>query len=1256
MKFHQIKLKNLNSLYGEHKIDFDEDIRNAPIFLILGPTGSGKSTVLDAICLAMFGETPRLNRKTGKPETDVAHILSQGTAESYAEAEFSSKNNSGKRTRYLAIWSCRRAYNDPEGAVQKAERSLYLRKESGDLQLVVSDHREKFFQPHFDVALQGLDVGDFQRTILLAQGAFSAFLKATSKEKATILERLTRTDKFRKIGELAAEKRRELDRKFQRLTDRIKEVHPDANIDPKLLKNEVAVQQKKLKAVQKNATAARKNLVWKTEADALAEELAALKQSLVAARKDVENHKGLYEALADDKKVIGVQPLLESAETLAKEKVELEALIPTLQKALDEGIVAEKTLSETLKDKESASSNARKALKKAQPDLKRAIETATQLQSFAIEEMSLRTDLESAKHLLLEVESTLSKNTAEAGAIEKTLKVLEKKSAALGKRIGLPAVIGSMTSVFDSVIAPAAQKLENLKSEIENGEEEIVTRNLEIEGEAPKLKKIKASLRAQKAAATRATRELELALAKNRDRPLVELREDLDRANQAGQALREAKLMLIRIEQSESEREDRHRRIAEVEAFLIRVAEEQKALRKLESTQVGLQKQLGETMRLNEKVRALSELREELHDGMPCPLCGSPIHPFCASDELAEQHEIAEQDFLRLEKEVAEITTALNETNENIQRVVAKEVAKKTQLKHEDAQIIAVKERLEQDQRVFGECLETAGFNPLESFQMKNSVLLDGLIAERETEIELLRLSVGDIAKLSEKVVGTKDNRTKLTQEVDEIEAKIKALNHENENQKIFIEGKKEAQREIIKAREESWKEITERLENLEVQVPTEFTLTDVLAESKTIEELANQRSTFQKTSDTLRHEIDTLTTEFGLRKKATEKSSKSLVSTNKKIEKLKTVKAKLFEGRDPEDIQNEFETEIERTENEKRELLEAMRDAESNRIRNSERLESAKTNLEKGRRNLETSIVNRDTKLAEIGFTLEKATQVLLPKEKRTKFENITKGLDSALDKSKSQHDLVTEQSKLSDENRPKGFVDLPAGDLEKESASCETIVETVAVVLGQAMEKWAAFEKNEAKLATLLEEKKGLEDNLDTWNAIYQTIGVGNGQRFQQYAQSLNLQGLMERANHRLQHLYPRYQLAVPSQGGATLDFIIRDRYQANSERPLTTLSGGETFLVSLALALALADYRKIAMPIETLLLDEGFGTLDEDALHLALSTLHQLHREGERQIGIISHVASLREMVDSRIVVEPHGHGQSTIRFEFGSDDAI
>jgi exonuclease SbcC len=174
------------------------------------------------------------------------------------------------------------------------------------------------------------------------------------------------------------------------------------------------------------------------------------------------------------------------------------------------------------------------------------------------------------------------------------------------------------------------------------------------------------------------------------------------------------------------------------------------------------------------------------------------------------------------------------------------------------------------------------------------------------------------------------------------------------------------------------------------------------------------------------------------------------------------------------------------------------------------------------------------------------------------------------------------------------------------------------------------------------------------DIWQSLHNLIGKNNGEQFKEFAQILNLQELIDKANARLRWLAPRYSLTVArdADGLPRLSFLVRDAHFADAERPPTTLSGGETFLVSLALALALADYRAVEMPIETLLLDEGFGTLDTDTLNTAMDALERLQARGT-QIGIISHLGGLRERIEARIVVGKLGNGRSEIRFELGVD---
>ncbi len=173
------------------------------------------------------------------------------------------------------------------------------------------------------------------------------------------------------------------------------------------------------------------------------------------------------------------------------------------------------------------------------------------------------------------------------------------------------------------------------------------------------------------------------------------------------------------------------------------------------------------------------------------------------------------------------------------------------------------------------------------------------------------------------------------------------------------------------------------------------------------------------------------------------------------------------------------------------------------------------------------------------------------------------------------------------------------------------------------------------------------------DLWQRLHKLIGTRDGKAFQEFAQILNLQELIARANEHLRSLAPRYGLvtATDRTGRPRLDFAVRDGWLASRERPITTLSGGESFLVSLALALGLADMRTVEMPIETLLLDEGFGTLDPRSLDLALEGLSRLHAQGGVQVGIISHVEALRERVEARVVVEPLGGGRSRLRTELG-----
>ncbi|MHC4956571.1 MAG: AAA family ATPase [Planctomycetota bacterium] len=162
----------------------------------------------------------------------------------------------------------------------------------------------------------------------------------------------------------------------------------------------------------------------------------------------------------------------------------------------------------------------------------------------------------------------------------------------------------------------------------------------------------------------------------------------------------------------------------------------------------------------------------------------------------------------------------------------------------------------------------------------------------------------------------------------------------------------------------------------------------------------------------------------------------------------------------------------------------------------------------------------------------------------------------------------------------------------------------------------------------------------------ALRTLLGSADGSKFRDFAQGLSLRIVLEQANHQLTSLKPRYQLEpVP---GHDLEMQVVDRDMGDEVRPTRGLSGGETFLVSLALALGLAEASGDSSAIDSLFIDEGFGTLDAEALETAIATLDAL-QEGGRTIGVISHVEGLADRLGVRVHVEPRGAGRSSVKVE-------
>ena len=202
------------------------------------------------------------------------------------------------------------------------------------------------------------------------------------------------------------------------------------------------------------------------------------------------------------------------------------------------------------------------------------------------------------------------------------------------------------------------------------------------------------------------------------------------------------------------------------------------------------------------------------------------------------------------------------------------------------------------------------------------------------------------------------------------------------------------------------------------------------------------------------------------------------------------------------------------------------------------------------------------------------------------------------------------------------------------------------LAMLQGSNTEKIRKDNQDKKLVAGKAEALEKLNAEVQKWSLLNKMIGDAYGNKFSNFAQGLTLQNLLVYTNRRLTKLSDRYLLDKPTDDGA---LKVIDQYQGNSERSVSTLSGGETFLLSLALALSLSDMASKNVSLDSLFIDEGFGTLDQETLDVAMTTLERLQSESQKTVGVISHVEALKERINVQINLQKNAQGYSTIKVE-------
>ncbi len=1263
MRLLKLEMDNINALYGHHEIDFQEGLQNAPLFLISGPTGAGKSTLLDAISLALFGVTPRLKAdgsKENKADTQPSHALSRGMAWGRASLVFSKLNAGGSPIRYRATWEIWRGNrNKPkvEGKIQGPYRFLdRWDGESGQWVRMACDYpgeqgREKDLKAAQLEALEEMTLQDFMRCILLAQGDFAAFIKASESERAAILERLTRTERYQALGAKAAGRFKDAKAACEAAENAFGALQPLDAEGWQALQDRLEVQTHAFEQAQVFVDEATGRLTWFQQAQDLHRNVTSAEERLgevEAARGEAKGEMAALEAFE------GAREALECLDQVHQQRQsaqELETDISAQTEHLG-------SLKHVLQGKEAteaaalqAHDDAVKAFKAKEPELQKARRLRTvwdqaQKEALKAREQSgqVRQHKDNAEKSHGEAQRSFDALDAAFGSLE-----LEKEKAPWA---GLAEIFGALEARYTALQARGQQQkrdreaYEKLLQDLSGLEADRQRAQKAHQGQEETLK-LKT---AEKEAAHR-----DLVFAWDGQPSTSEARRTLEKALLESQA-RKGELeafgaSLQKLPLLQEAVESAAARALELTGAS-KVAREN--LRGLESElQQGEEKlsELQNSLELMAWTRDLARARGRLQPDKPCPLCGSLEHPFCDEGQESDRDRAVQAECERLEKAITEAKARVVDLRrEQLQAGKAAEGAE-VEARHAQEKAQGVGSDLELLRLDLAQKGRALGFPEADA-----SHRLSDELAAVDVRLEEVDAKLKKLEKADQGFLGAEKAWTDAGLELEKSKGSA---------------GKAEAQ---WTAMDQRVKAEYARLSQLQGELGGEkAALQRDLADVQLSGDLAQAMLEGQKRVSLYRQLQENLEKARSLRDQAEkaldasrlalEASEETLAESERQRQEREDALAKAegeakacLDGQDPEVLAERLQRDIQVA---KGALDECRKEAQLAR----DQVLATETQLEalRGQRQKVQALLSEGSVRLEGFCKLHGSEAELLAKrlslaqaqaliEKRA-------ALSDAFLEAQSVLKTLQNQRKGLDERRPAGLLEtLNLEDLEIAKQEAAVRLKSQGEALATLQLEIKTQENIRLKQGEALAHLQEKQAEMSLWKRMNDLIGLREGEAFRRFAQVLNLRELLFKANARLERLRPRYTLvsAKDEQGLDRLAFAVQDSAQAGEIRPISTLSGGELFLVSLTLALALADYRTVRMPIETLLLDEGFGTLDATTLSEAIACLESLG--GDRgilakgtQVGIISHVECLREQIPARIMVEPMGGGRSRVRVD-------
>jgi exonuclease SbcC len=1212
MKILSVTIKNINSLRLAKTIDFTEPpLANTGLFAITGDTGAGKTTILDAITLALYGKVHR--------NKDIKEVLSYGSVESLAEVVFETSTG-----RYRSKWTIWRARKKVDGNILGPDRELARwNREKGVYEIIAEKVREA---ETLVEEVTGLDYDRFCRSVLLSQGDFAAFLRASEKERSDLLERITGTSIYSELSKAAFERAKTEGLQLEQLQQQLQQLQIDDEEVVASRKAELETQVAQRAQLQKELEKTRQQAQWVEQQEKLEREQQQLEAEQIATAQQLEAEAENFAAL-------------EQYEQISPLRSELGRLAAT-QHQLDDLTQTQKDVATSLSQDQAALATNKAIFTEREKKLTAWQEKEGTMQPLLEEVAALDLTIKNQAEQHQKQTQQLAKHKADYDTLAATLEALTTEKAAL--KADLEEALAWLES--HQHLAQLSNDLPEIRLLRKQMRDLLIQENqwkeqiAALEQEQTTLEKAfrqkeKEQNKAQAALAS-LLQDFQAAVpdefAADRwgllnllDRNIDQLQQEREQVDQFKGLVERYQEQVTELTALEEELENlRAEELAYSKQMMNFIEEEEELLQRVKRKQARYERE--------QSIANYDKDRSTLEAGDPCPLCGSVHHPY-----LEEHVEIYVDD---AKAELERATKALDTFRARSKSIASRYqavVGEVQRLSGDDGgEVPRRRQQLEAQEEAMAR-----HFSRLSSvhFEMTRSQLLQQQLEALNQKLKDQKANKSKLQQLHQKLEGEERTVQKIEQQTKELGSALKINEGKIADAKIRLSEQQEAfadsekgintllERYDLTFEVKTAREMFHQLEewqtsyaNLQQQKATQEK--EIAVKEETLAQQTVQLNQLQETIATLTEQV--------------EKEQQELTTLTEKRERLlgeqvvtDVRQALVKEGKEARDA---FE-----------QIKEVQRQLESRILAAQKQQEQTGKQHQKAQAQREQLITTLTAQAVELGFADLAAVQaVQLDPNQAKAIKDLRETLKSKQGQQQAALEKIALQLKaLAEKDLPEDTLD----NLRSLLAEKEAAFNTVQLGIGALQEKIAAQERRQQEAVALLQHIKDQKKEHKRWAQLSSVIGSADGKKFRVFAQGLTLRRLVQLANQHLQRLDGRYHIEKRTDNELELDII--DTFQADNRRSMRTLSGGESFLVSLALALGLSDLAGRQANIQSLFIDEGFGTLDENSLDLALTTLENLQSSG-KTIGVISHVNALKERIATQIKVVKKGNGVSEV----------